>query len=100
MGKVSGKNLILRVEHPIQPPQLLTDFAPLVTVFKNLGSIGAQTAGAFGVRTVVTVAGLGVGLCFHIFKNGTVSSFGARAAEKCRRPHTGSFGLKMLGGTV
>ena len=90
---MSGKNLVLHDERPVQPPQLFADFSPLVTVFNSLGGVGAQTAGAPGGRTVGVVFGLGIGLCFHIFKR-MFEGFAARAVEKIRRPRRVSFGLK------
>jgi hypothetical protein len=70
-GIVSGKNFVFQVEHPVQPPQPLADFAPLVAVFKSFGGVGARPGGALAGRIGGVMAGPGIDryfeMKFHFF---------------------------------
>jgi len=42
---VSGKNFVGPVERPVQPPQLLADFAPFIAMLQRPGDSRANPAG-------------------------------------------------------
>jgi hypothetical protein len=93
MGKVSGKQLVLHVERPVQPPQLFADFSLLVTVFNSFGGIGRKPLARLAAGSAALFCSDLVWICVFMFLN-MVVDFGVRTAEKIRHPHPGSFGLK------
>jgi hypothetical protein len=67
---VSGKNLILHVPRPVQPPQLLMELAPLTATFQSFSGVRTDVDGvrlgpldAVQIRFVIAVR-------FHIYLNG------------------------------
>jgi len=73
---------------------LLADFPARIPVLKRFGGAGAQHDGALAGWIGGVVAGLGIGLGFHILK--LAGSFATQAAEKFRRPRAVSFRFEIL----
>jgi hypothetical protein len=90
---VSGKYFVFQVEHPVQPPQLLADFAPLVAVFKSFGDIGARPGGAMAGRIGSVVAGPGIDRCFEMKFHFSFLVFGFPESRRDRIPIRRNGGL-------
>ena len=89
---MSGEYFVFPAERPVEPPQLLADFAPRGAVLDGFGGGRTAPGGPLARWTGGVVAGPGIGWCFHGTK--MVASYAPRVAEKIRHPRADSFGFE------